>query len=500
MKKETHMNALTNRPNVLLILADQHRQDCLGCYGNAEIRTPRLDALAGEGVLYSNHYTVYPVCTPSRYSMLSGQYAHQHNAWTNESTLPSGTPTFPSAMRAAGYRTAAVGKMHFTPAYQDVGFDTMVLCEQNGHGRYEDDYHAWLMEEGLADRLDLTDQTSWRDSASESYFQRFGAFPSDLDAAHHSTSWITRQALRQMERWDPAGGNLLMVGYVKPHPPFDPPAPYSRLYDPGHLTPLPGYTGQIPARDLENGPGFFDYQGLTLSRLQEVMALYYGSITQIDDGVGELLDFLRQRGFYDNTMIIYTSDHGEYMGYHHMLLKGNYLYDPLARIPLIIKYPSFCNQPGKKDERLFENIDLSAEILACCGIEQPSGMCGQTMLFSDSGRPYVFSEGQYGTDRRPCIGYMIRSADYKLLVHGSFQRSLFFSLRDDPDELTDLSGDPSYSEPLSLHRQELIQRVLFEATGKNYCDPEAPQRLSQSVQDARAAGLQGFLSRRFSPF
>ena len=127
-------------------------------------------------------------------------------------------------------------------------------------------------------------------------------------------------------------------------------------------------------------------------------------------------------------------------------------------------------------------------------------MSGQTMLFSDSGRPYVFSEGQYGTDRRPCIGYMIRSADYKLLVHGSFQRSLFFSLRDDPDELTDLSGDPSYSEPLSLHRQELIQRVLFEATGKNYCDPEATQRLSQSVQDARAAGLQGFLSRRFSPF
>lgn len=214
-----------NRPNVLLILADQHRQDCIGCCGNAEIKTPHLDSLAEDGVLYTNHYTVYPVCTPSRYSMLSGQYAHQHNAWTNESTLPSGTATFPSLMREAGYRTAAVGKMHFTPAYQDVGFDTMVLCEQNGHGRYEDDYHAWLMEEGLTDRLDLTDQTGRREAASPSYFQRFGAFPSDLDCRHHSTSWITRQALLQLDDWNPDGGNLLMVGYVKPHHPFDPRRP-----------------------------------------------------------------------------------------------------------------------------------------------------------------------------------------------------------------------------------------------------------------------------------
>lgn len=490
-----------NRPNVLLILADQHRQDCIGCCGNAEIKTPHLDSLAEDGVLYTNHYTVYPVCTPSRYSMLSGQYAHQHNAWTNESTLPSGTATFPSLMREAGYRTAAVGKMHFTPAYQDVGFDTMVLCEQNGHGRYEDDYHAWLMEEGLTDRLDLTDQTGRRETASPSYFQRFGAFPSDLDCRHHSTSWITRQALLQLDDWNPDGGNLLMVGYVKPHHPFDPPAPYSELYDPCRLSLLPGYTPQIPPQDLQNGPGFFDYRALDPKRLREVMALYYGSITQIDDGVGEIINALRRRRLYDNTMIIYTSDHGEYMGFHHMLLKGNYLYDPLAKIPLIIKYPSACNQPGKKDHRLFENIDLSAEILSCCGLKQPPSMCGRPMLFSaDSGRPFVFSEGQYGTDETPCIGYMFRSADYKLLIHGSFRRSLFFSLRKDPDELIDLSADPSMRELVLRHREALIDHILFESTGKNHCDPQAPQRLPQAAQDARAVRLQAFLSRHFSPF
>ena len=144
--------------NILLIHADQHRKDCLGAYGNTEIITPHIDALAGDGVKYEDSYCVFPICTPSRYSMLSGMYAHQHLSVTNRSTLPEGVPTFVKELRKSGFHTAAVGKMHFTPTYLDVGFDTMCLAEQDGEGRYDDDYHRHLMENQLADVFDWWDE------------------------------------------------------------------------------------------------------------------------------------------------------------------------------------------------------------------------------------------------------------------------------------------------------------------------------------------------------
>jgi arylsulfatase A-like enzyme len=173
---------MAQRPNILLIHADQHRIDCLGAYGNQEVRTPNLDALAADGVTYPNSFCTFPVCTPSRYSLITGLYVHQHLGWTNHCTLPSGIPMFPKILREAGYRTAAVGKMHFTPTYLDVGFEDMCLSEQNGLGRYDDDYHRWLMAEGLCPGLDFMDQErEFRGNATEEYWDNVGAMESDLD-------------------------------------------------------------------------------------------------------------------------------------------------------------------------------------------------------------------------------------------------------------------------------------------------------------------------------
>ncbi|HUT18297.1 MAG TPA: sulfatase-like hydrolase/transferase, partial [Anaerolineae bacterium] len=138
---------MSARPSILIIHADQHRFDCLGTYGNPDVQTPNIDALAADAVRYVNAFCPFPVCTPSRYSLLSGLYVHQHLGWNNHCTLPHGIATFPGILRESGYRTAAVGKMHFTPAYLDVGFDRMQLAEQDGPGRYDDDYHRWLREE-----------------------------------------------------------------------------------------------------------------------------------------------------------------------------------------------------------------------------------------------------------------------------------------------------------------------------------------------------------------
>jgi len=139
-------------------MADQHRFDCVGAYGNQDVKTPNVDALANEGVKFTNSFCPYPICTPSRYSLLSGLYVHQHMGFGNSSTIPTGTPTFPKVMRAAGYKTKAVGKMHLTPVYYDVGFDEMLLAEQ-GHGMYVDDYNRYLREKGLCDESEITKMT-----------------------------------------------------------------------------------------------------------------------------------------------------------------------------------------------------------------------------------------------------------------------------------------------------------------------------------------------------
>ncbi|HEX2949149.1 MAG TPA: sulfatase-like hydrolase/transferase [Armatimonadota bacterium] len=184
------------RPNILIIHADQHRWDCLGCAGNADVRTPHIDALARDGIRYAEHFCPFPVCTPSRYSFLTGLSPHQHTGVSNHCTIPEDTDTFPKVLRQAGYRTQAVGKMHCTPTYLDVGFDTMVLAEQDGPGRYDDDYHRYLREQGLVDALDLWDQVAeYRQQAPREYQEAYATWPSNLGDDHYSTTRIGNRAV-----------------------------------------------------------------------------------------------------------------------------------------------------------------------------------------------------------------------------------------------------------------------------------------------------------------
>lgn len=482
--------------NVLILHADQHRQDCIGAYGNKDVKTPNIDALAQDGVKYNEHYTVYPVCTPSRYSLISGLYPHQHTAWTNVSSLPSGFATFPSVLRDNGYRTTAVGKMHYTPTYQEVGYDNMILSEQNGEGRFEDDYHTYLMEQGLIDSIDLVDQVDdIRKNAGQKYYDHFGAFTSDLPVEHHSTTWITNKAIEDIKQWNPEGGNLLFVGYVKPHHPFDPPYPYNEMYNPDELTILDGYTDTVIDVDYNNQPGFFDNKTLSEDKLRRIMANYYGTITQIDDNIGQIIKLLKDNNLYDNTMIIYTSDHGEYLGYHHMLLKGNFLYDPLSKIPLIIKYPDAMNIHGVTDA-LSENIDLATTILNCCKTKIPDSMNGLDLSNFACGRAFAFSEGQYGTDKNPKYGYMIRSQDYKLIVHGSFHEAMFFDLKIDKTEQINLIDSPQYQVEIERHKNYLIQKMLFHSLSKNHCDKNIKQQNSYEILQKKSSRLQSFIQNK----
>lgn len=455
------------RPNILLILSDQHRADCMGAYGNPDIRTPHLDALASDGVRYDRCYCAFPVCTPSRYSILSGLYVHEHRGWNNRCTLHPEIATFPKLMRGAGYRTMAIGKMHFTPTYLDVGFDRMLLSEQDGEGRWDDDYHRELMQHGLLDINDVEDQRrEYREHARKEYWDTCGALASNLPLEFHSTEWVGRKALEEIEGWGPEG-NLLAVSFIKPHHPFDPPEALCDLYDPLALTLPPGWIPQCRAHDLELHAGYFPHDQLTEGVLRRVTAYYYATIEHIDRQVGRMVETLKRKGLYENTAIVYTSDHGEYLGYHHLLLKGGYMYEPLARVPLIIKYA----RGGRKNEtatELVSLVDLSSTLLGQAGCPIAEGMRGQDLARKHAHREVVFAESGRGRQ------VMARTRTHKLLLSESPRFGQFFDLERDPLELNNLYDDPGSKSRVADLTAQVREWQGGNALREAYLDLDAP--------------------------
>lgn len=490
---------MSRPPDVLLIITDEQRHDCLGATGAGAVRTPALDALAGDGTLFENAFCTYPVCAPSRYSIMTGRYAHEHGGVGNHGTIRAATRTFPEQLREAGYRTAAVGKMHLTPPYLDIGFDRMQLSEQNGAGRYLDDYHRDLRAAGRLDRLDLMDQVeTYREQAPPEYWERFGAARSDLPEEWHSTTWTGDRAVEQIAGWGPEP-NLLTVSFIKPHHPFDPPEPWDRMYDPEQLRPLPGWIPECLPRDLQRSGGYFPHEQLSLPALRRVMAGYYGAISQIDAQIARIVGRLRSAGRYDDTMIVFTSDHGDYLGYHHLLLKGGHLYDPLVRIPLIVKFPQGAGDrdarpvsdvAGHRASDLVSHLDLAPTILRAAGLS-PAGLPGLDLADRREHREFVLAE-----DLGPRPQFMVRSERFTLL-HGA--ESYFFDRQADPYELQDRSGAPELRAEVERHRAFLHSVLDPAAPVTTHATTDRPQISGANVPaDPEGRSMRDWMQERMA--
>ncbi len=457
--------------NILLIHTDQHRMDCLGAYGNNQIKTPNIDTLASDGVLFNNSFCCYPICTPSRYSFITGLYVREHGGYSNHCTLRPEVNTFPALLKESGYKTKAVGKMHFTPTYFDVGFEEMELAEQNGPGRWDDDYHRYLRDKDQVDHNDLEDQVAeYREKAPRSYFESCGSKVSNLPDKHHSTTWIGDRAIESIDKWEINQSNLLMVGFIKPHHPFDPPKEWAEMYDPDEIEILPGWTDECPEHDLAKHKGYFPSNHLTESTVKQVTARYYATITHIDHHVGRMIKLLKQKKLYDDTLIIFTSDHGEYLGFHHMILKSNYLYDPLAKVPLIIKYPGNMNK-GEVCNNLVNNIDLAPTILKTVGLKPGNKMNGLDLTDNTAPRQILISENNPRT-------IMARTHTMKLIAepgNKNHSNGLLFHLEEDPFEVNNLYNHPAYEEERSqlMAAIESWQKDTFPQ--ETYLNQEAPQ-------------------------
>ena len=468
-------DAPARQPNVVIILTDQQRWDTISAHGNDVIHTPNLDRLAEQSLDFDNAFCTAPLCTPSRLSLLTGLYPHQHLGTENRVTLPPGLPTLASELRDAGYDTAAVGKMHFTPTRADVGFERLTLAEQDGDGRFEDDYHSELVAAGFLDDLDLVDQRAeYRARAGDQYWESFGAAESSVPERWHSTTWIGDQAVDEIGSWSGTRKpHLLAVGFIKPHHPFDPPSRWLAEYDPDLMPLTEGWTPALSEVDAAYGPRYLRDESLTVETLQNVIAHYYASISHLDAHVGRILDAIESSGEGSNTIIVFTSDHGDFLGYHHMLLKHGPPYDPIVKVPLLIRMLDGHSAPGRRSD-LVSLVDVMPTVLRACGVDSRNALPGQDLAAGPSGRDVVFSSTAEGY-------LMVRTTTTKLIITPPGESDLYFDLLEDPNELDPL---PAGEDTLNL-RAKALSWLLHEARAPFHVDTHARTVPSETARSAR---------------
>jgi arylsulfatase A-like enzyme len=450
-------------PNVLLLCTDQQRFSALGAAGNDEIDTPHLDRLASQGALFGNCYVQSPVCAPSRASLMTGRYVHQHGLWANGVGLPDRARLFSKDLADAGYDCGLVGKFHLDACFggrsekrHDDGFRVFRWAHDPYPGSSENEYHRWL-------------RTLRPDLAGADI--DYDTLPTELHYSH----WIGEQTIdfltHARDRDKPF---LFVANFFDPHHGFGAPEEYVRRYRDRQLTrPLSDDLAGKPPIQTEashrsyagHARGFTSYSP---EELQEVKAAYYAMVTLVDDEVGRILEALDAEGLTEDTLVIFTSDHGEMLGDHRLMLKGPMMYEQAVRVPLVVRWPAAV-PAGTRCDELVQWIDLSATILTAAGL--PIRGEGQDLLplvtNRAAGRGWALSEYRNsGHPYTPPVQLtMLRRDRWKLVVqHGSpatarERTGELYDLATDPDELQNLWDDPLHRE-IRTELQEFLLDVL----------------------------------------
>ncbi|AKJ65557.1 sulfatase [Kiritimatiella glycovorans] len=418
---------MSRKPNILLIFTDQQRWDTIAAGGNPYVRTPNLDRLAREGVRFDAAYSPCPVCVPARCSMIYGQHPGNTGCFENNFSMPEdGRRSMMSALTGAGYRTHGIGKMHFTPDPHAMrGLESRETQEELVDDASRDDYLCYLRKQGC-------------EYAIEPYGVRGAAYYvpqlSPVPPQHHPTQWVGDRTVKWLE--ENAGKDrpfFLFSSYIHPHPPFSPPTPWHKIHR-GPDMPLPNlppdmeklttYTNRIQNRYKGRDTG----RDTALVRL--IKAYYWASISFIDAQVGRTLEVLERKGELDDTLIVFTSDHGEFLGDYNCFGKRSFL-DPAARVPMLCRYPARFDT-GAVCRRPVSLIDLMPTFLAAAGSDAEA-MDGVDLAEIASGagdREWVF--GQY-QDARAGI-YMAVSERWKYIYSAPDDREFLFDRVRDPRE------------------------------------------------------------------
>ena len=452
--------------HVVILHADQLRADCLACYGNPIVRTPHIDQLAAEGTLFTSAFSQHPQCVPSRSAMFTGRYPHVNGATSNYTAMSSSERTVAEILRDYGYHTAATGKLHIFPEKQELGFAKTVLSGGQRSGATSpdvlgEDYRKWCRENGFWETL----KRAYAKRGQPSYLASFQAQPSSMPLRAYVDNWVGDQAVRLIEEQSQDQPLFLFVGFPNPHNPFEPPEPFASLYQPDQMILPPSFH-----EDLSNKPPIHfaykrsgrtnDYTKLTSKALRQVIAYYYGSISLVDAQVGKIMDALRDRDLLDDTLVIFTADHGEFLGHHGMLLKGidqyPMLYDDLIHVPLIVRTPGAAG--GRRVQELVELIDVCPTALEWAGMTTPSEVQGHSLLPATLGqdvpkREYIFAES--GAVKA------LRGRRWKMVHYPGQPYGELYDLRDDPLEMNNLYDSGTHTEPRARLTTALLNRLIY---------------------------------------
>lgn len=479
------------RPNILFITTDQHRGDCLGCDGHPAVQTPYLDHLAAQGARFRRAYTAVPSCTPARACMLTGMDQWHHGRLTMTGTDAQEFPaTLPGELAKAGYHTQGVGKMHFHPQRRLYGFHNLVLDESGRRfDGFVSDYHEWFAEhrEGNYGYRDYNiDWNSWM------------ARPTPLPEHLHPTYWTASEGIRFLKHRDPTKPFFLWLSFARPHSPYDAPQAYWDMYAQNPDVPLPvigdwaGEFGQ-PNADV-NAP----WTRRSELEIRRARAGYYGNITFIDHQIGRVLYELRDmdKDAFANTMIVFTSDHGDMLGDHYHWRK-TYGYEGSARVPCIVHCPPAWKMPqGQVFDQVVELRDIMPTLLDAAGVPIPESVDGRSLLDLMRGKDdgwREFIQGEHTMSYGLTWGNQwVTDGREKYIWFHHTGRELFFHLQDDPAECHDLSRDPAWQARIAVWRRRLadINEQRGDPRGQNgelVPQPKGAIKLSPFYEKWKAA-------------
>jgi arylsulfatase A-like enzyme len=490
------MITMSEKMNVLFIMTDQQRADHLGCAGNPILKTPNIDSIAKEGVRFSNTYCTNPMCMPNRASLITGLYPNMHGLRSNGINLPLHIPTITQSLKNSGWHTVSIGKIHLQFGIGAFRSKYKSLEMGGGWGKNKDykfpvPYYGYDEVEILLGHGDIMggDYTKWLYERSpkslESISRRQGMFfhnimyETDIPEELYPTSYVTERTLAFLERYSQGdyknkSNFFLHCSYPDPHHPVCPPGQYYDMYNPDDIELPPSfndaknlYNHKFLGRVLKNPPARGAMcRETTEEEARQFIAGTYGSISLIDNGVGKILASLEKLGLADNTIVIYTSDHGDLMGDHGMLLKGPNPFNGVLQVPLIMKVPGM--KKSAVADTLVSSIDIPKTIMSLLDIKkryQLPDMQGVdlTPALQDPNKKVrdccLIEEDEGGVKRAGLRVRHLVTEDYKLTTY-NFLKDYgdLFDRKNDPHELNNLWYDENYKDV----RFEILNKLYHE--------------------------------------
>ncbi len=452
------------KPNILFIVADQYRYDSVGCNNASTVKTPNLDALAGSGARFSNAFTSTPLCSPARTTMMTGCFPHHHGVLSNMGNfngvfdrLHPDAPRLYSALRNSGYRCGYAGGWHM-PKDEMAAFDDLSGTS---------DYQRFLKENGVEWDM-LRDEVARVEFGPEAPF----CGRSQLSESHTSSAWIAGRGCELLRSYaDGQQPFFLQLNFFGPHFPITVPEPYDTMYDPAAIPMWDNFlidaAKQRPILNKERWR--WNVGHLTWPMWQQVVATYWGYCTLIDKYIGHVLDQLEELGLAEDTLVVFTADHGDNLGGHRLFNKGFSMYDDTVHIPLIMRWPGRIS--GSTDYAGFVSlIDLAPTMAQAAGIETEwldgtMGCDGSSIMDFLSGaipaRDDILTEF-HGYETTLYSQRMIRTDNWKYVYNPADWDELY-DLQSDPCEKMNLAEDPACAHILALMKKRLIQ--WMEKTG-----------------------------------